>query len=48
ARMTLAGEKLAALPGMVQSLMNLPSGCAFSQRCKFAIEACRDAVPALE
>jgi peptide/nickel transport system ATP-binding protein len=42
------GEKLAAIPGMVPSLMNMPSGCAFSPRCKFAIEACRAAVPALE
>ncbi|TAU81245.1 ABC transporter ATP-binding protein [Rhizobium leguminosarum] len=48
ARMKLAGEKLAAIPGMVPSLMNMPSGCAFSPRCKFAIDACRVAVPALE
>jgi peptide/nickel transport system ATP-binding protein len=48
ARMKLAGEKLAAIPGMVPSLMNMPSGCAFSPRCKFAIEACRVTVPALE
>lgn len=33
---------------MVPSLMNIPSGCAFSPRCKFAIDACRVAVPALE
>jgi peptide/nickel transport system ATP-binding protein len=33
---------------MVPSLMNMPSGCAFSPRCKFAIEACRVTVPALE
>ncbi|MGR9375626.1 ABC transporter ATP-binding protein [Rhizobium leguminosarum] len=48
ARMKQAGEKLAAIPGMVPSLMNMPSGCAFSPRCKFAIDACRVAVPALE
>ncbi|MVO91218.1 ABC transporter ATP-binding protein [Rhizobium leguminosarum] len=48
ARMKQAGEKLAAIPGMVPSLMNIPSGCAFSPRCKFAIDACRVAVPALE
>ncbi|MBB3594099.1 peptide/nickel transport system ATP-binding protein [Rhizobium sp. BK529] len=47
-RMKQAGEKLAAIPGMVPSLMNMPSGCAFSPRCKFAIDACRAAVPALE
>ncbi|MBA9033809.1 ABC transporter ATP-binding protein [Rhizobium leguminosarum] len=48
ARMKQAGEKLAAIPGMVPSLMNMPSGCAFSPRCKFAIDACRVAVPAPE
>ncbi|MBB4567230.1 ABC transporter ATP-binding protein [Rhizobium leucaenae] len=48
ARMKQAGEKLAAIPGVVPSLMNMPAGCAFSPRCKFAIDACRAAVPALE
>ncbi|ANM21329.1 oligopeptide ABC transporter ATP-binding protein (plasmid) [Rhizobium sp. N541] len=46
-RMKQAGEKLSAIPGMVPSLMNMPSGCAFSPRCKFAIDACRAAIPAL-
>ncbi|MBB3456065.1 peptide/nickel transport system ATP-binding protein [Rhizobium sp. BK313] len=48
ARMKQAGEKLAAIPGMVPSLTNMPSGCAFSPRCKFAVDSCRTAVPALE
>ncbi|ULJ72417.1 ABC transporter ATP-binding protein [Rhizobium gallicum] len=47
-RMKLAGEKLAAIPGMVPSLMKMPPGCAFSPRCRFAIDACRAAVPPLE
>ena len=47
-RMKQAGEKLSAIPGMVPSLMNMPSGCAFSPRCKFAIDGCRAAIPALE
>ncbi|AJD42341.1 oligopeptide ABC transporter ATP-binding protein [Rhizobium gallicum bv. gallicum R602sp] len=47
-RMKLAGEKLAAIPGMVPSLMKMPQGCAFQPRCKFAIDACRAAVPPLE
>ncbi|MBB3649576.1 peptide/nickel transport system ATP-binding protein [Rhizobium sp. BK619] len=47
-RMKQAGEKLSAIPGMVPSLMNMPSGCAFSPRCKFAIDACRAAIPVLE
>jgi len=46
-RMKQAGEKLAAIPGVVPSLMNMPAGCAFSPRCKFAIEDCRAAVPPL-
>jgi len=47
-RMKQSGEKLAAIPGVVPSLMNMPSGCAFAPRCQFAIEACGKAVPALE
>ncbi len=46
-RMKQAGEKLAAIPGVVPSLMNMPAGCAFSPRCKFAIDDCRVAVPPL-
>jgi peptide/nickel transport system ATP-binding protein len=46
-RMKQAGEKLAAIPGVVPSLMNMPPGCAFEPRCPFAIEACRAAMPAL-
>ncbi|MBX5008634.1 ABC transporter ATP-binding protein [Rhizobium lentis] len=46
-RMKEAGERLAAIPGVVPSLMNMPAGCAFSPRCKFAIDACRAAVPPL-
>jgi peptide/nickel transport system ATP-binding protein len=47
-RMKLSGEKLAAIPGMVPSLMKMPNGCAFSPRCKFATDACRAAIPPLE
>ncbi|MBX5128069.1 ABC transporter ATP-binding protein [Rhizobium lentis] len=46
-RMKEAGERLAAIPGVVPSLMNMPAGCAFSPRCKFAIDPCRAAVPPL-
>ncbi|WP_454857709.1 ABC transporter ATP-binding protein [Rhizobium binxianense] len=46
-RMKQAGEKLAAIPGVVPSLMQMPAGCAFSPRCKFAIDTCRAAVPPL-
>jgi peptide/nickel transport system ATP-binding protein len=47
-RMKRVGEKLPAIPGVVPSLVNLPRGCAFSPRCKFAIDACGRAIPPLE
>ncbi len=46
-RMKQAGERLAAIPGVVPSLMNMPAGCAFQPRCKFAIDDCHLAVPPL-
>ncbi|MBX4865758.1 ABC transporter ATP-binding protein [Rhizobium bangladeshense] len=46
-RMKQAGERLAAIPGVVPGLLNMPAGCAFQPRCKFAIDACRVAVPPL-
>ncbi|ULR43552.1 ABC transporter ATP-binding protein [Rhizobium sp. K102] len=46
-RMKQAGERLAAIPGVVPSLMNMPAGCAFQPRCQFAVDACRAAVPPL-
>ncbi len=46
-RMKQAGEKLAAIPGVVPSLINMPTGCAFEPRCRFATEDCRKTVPPL-
>ncbi|MBX4892847.1 ABC transporter ATP-binding protein [Rhizobium bangladeshense] len=46
-RMKQVGERLAAIPGVVPGLLNMPAGCAFQPRCKFAIDACRVAVPPL-
>ena len=40
------GEPLRQIPGMTPSLMNLPSGCAFRERCERATDACT-VVPAL-
>jgi peptide/nickel transport system ATP-binding protein len=34
------GERLTQIPGMTPSLLNLPEGCAFRTRCKYADEAC--------
>ncbi|GGR44048.1 ABC transporter ATP-binding protein [Deinococcus seoulensis] len=40
--------RLEAIPGNVPNPLNLPSGCAFEPRCKFAVPDCSKAVPALE
>ncbi|MGH7004185.1 MAG: ABC transporter ATP-binding protein, partial [Alphaproteobacteria bacterium] len=46
-RMKQSGQKLAAIPGVVPSLADMPDGCAFSPRCTYAVDACRVAVPPL-
>jgi peptide/nickel transport system ATP-binding protein len=38
-------ERLSEIPGMVPSLAQLPSGCAFAPRCAFADETCRTKAP---
>jgi peptide/nickel transport system ATP-binding protein len=40
--------RLTEIPGMVPSLTNLPAGCAFAPRCKFAIDRCRAEYPPLQ
>ncbi len=35
------GRRLTQIPGMTPSLLNLPPGCAFRERCPRADEACR-------
>jgi peptide/nickel transport system ATP-binding protein len=39
------GSKLRQIPGMTPSLLNLPPGCAFRQRCARASEACEVSPP---
>ncbi len=39
---------LAAIPGSVPTLGQMPQGCRFHPRCAYAEEVCRTAVPALE
>jgi peptide/nickel transport system ATP-binding protein len=39
--------RLTEIPGMVPSLTNLPPGCAFAPRCRFAIPRCREEYPPL-
>ncbi|ADV67685.1 ABC transporter ATP-binding protein [Deinococcus maricopensis] len=41
-------ERLEAIPGNVPNPLNLPKGCSFEPRCKFAIAQCSEAVPPLE
>ncbi len=38
-------ERLEAIPGMAPSLASPPPGCPFAERCKFACEACNEAIP---
>jgi peptide/nickel transport system ATP-binding protein len=40
--------RLNEIPGMVPSLTNLPPGCAFAPRCRFAVDRCRTEYPPLQ
>jgi peptide/nickel transport system ATP-binding protein len=40
-------KRLEAIPGVVPSLITPPPGCRFAPRCRFAMPACRLAVPPL-
>ena len=42
------GERLAAIPGTVPDLADLPPGCAFAPRCPEAMDGCSAALPPLE
>ncbi len=37
------GHALTQIPGMTPSLLNLPVGCAFRQRCRYADQVCETA-----
>ncbi len=39
-------QRIEAIPGAPPDLANLPAGCSFAPRCKFAADACRAEVPA--
>ena len=39
------GTRLATIPGRVPALHEMPSGCAFADRCAFAVGDCRAAQP---
>ncbi len=42
-----AGTRLKPIPGQPPDLSKLPRGCAFSPRCRFATERCRQETPEL-
>ena len=46
----LAGhtERLPHIPGQVPSLMHLPKGCSFADRCPYATASCREEQPELK
>ena len=39
------GTRLPTIPGSVPELMDLPPGCAFTDRCAWAVADCRDTPP---
>jgi peptide/nickel transport system ATP-binding protein len=41
-------ERLQEIPGMVPALTNLPAGCVFASRCRYAQEQCRASYPPYE
>jgi peptide/nickel transport system ATP-binding protein len=41
------GVRLETIAGSPPDLANLPAGCAFAERCRFAAETCRQQEPAL-
>ncbi|MCK6449339.1 MAG: ABC transporter ATP-binding protein [Alphaproteobacteria bacterium] len=45
---TGARARLAEIPGMVPSLIDMPKGCAFAPRCALATERCRTEYPPFE
>jgi peptide/nickel transport system ATP-binding protein/oligopeptide transport system ATP-binding protein len=40
--------RLEAIPGLVPSLLDLPKGCKFSNRCKFVFDRCIEEPPLIE
>jgi oligopeptide transport system ATP-binding protein len=40
-------QKLISIEGLPPDLARLPSGCSFHPRCRYALDRCREKVPAL-
>jgi len=45
---TPTGVRLEAIPGSVPHPLDLPKGCKFAPRCKYATDKCRECAPELE
>ena len=43
----IPAEELVPIKGLMPDPMNLPQGCTFAERCPYATDACRQAVPEL-
>lgn len=41
-------EKLKTIPGLVPSLLHLPKGCRFQERCPYMVDVCKTVHPPLE
>ena len=41
------GEALTPIDGLMPNPMDLPAGCTFAPRCKYATDACRQGIPGL-
>ena len=41
-------ERLVAIEGQPPTIVHMPPGCPFSNRCAYATEACRQSVPELK
>jgi peptide/nickel transport system ATP-binding protein len=46
-QMALPGQRLNQIRGSMPSLNDLPAGCAFCNRCDYALPICQDVVPPL-
>lgn len=47
-RLSASGERLEAIPGAVPHPLDLPKGCKFAPRCKYATAKCLEEEPTLE
>lgn len=43
----MRAERLPQIPGMVPNLLDLPKGCSFAPRCRYATETCRKEIPVM-